>query len=141
MNQNNKIERKWYFFDAKDEVLGRLSTKAATILRGKNKVEFENYLDCGDYVVIINAKKVKLTGKKEEQKRYYKHTGYIGNLKTTTVPELRESKPEQLIINSVYGMLPSNKLRDDFMSRLKVYGEGKHPHVNIKFEGQDDNRS
>jgi len=133
----NNQNREWYIFDAKNEVLGRLSTKVADILRGKKKVSFANNTDDGDYVVIVNADKIVLTGKKEEQKRYYKHTGYIGNLKTYTVPELRAKKPTKIIENSVYGMLPKNKLRDDFMKRLKVYAGKDHPHVNIKFINQD----
>ena len=132
-NQSNE-NRKWYFFDAKDYVLGRLSTEIAVLLRGKNKIEFANNLDCGDYVVIVNAEKIQLTGKKEEQKRYYKHTGYIGNLKETNVPELRAKKPEQIILRAVMGMLPKNKLQDLFMARLKVYKGSTHPHPNIKFE-------
>lgn len=130
---NQKTEKKWYLFDAKDMVLGRLATEAADILRGKKKVEFVNHLDCGDYVVIVNAEDVVLTGNKEDQKRYYKHTGYIGNLKTYTVPELRAKNPEKIIENAVFGMLPKNKLRDLFMARLKVYKGSKHPHVNVKF--------
>lgn len=132
----NKVEKnyKWYIFDAKDEVLGRLATKSANILRGKLKTEFANNLDCGDFVVVINAEKIKLTGKKEEQKRYYHHTGYIGNLKTTTLKELREDKPEDIIKKAVYGMLPKNTLRDKFMARLKVYKGSTHPHLNAKFE-------
>lgn len=133
-----KLQNKsWYLFDAKDYVLGRLSTEIANILRGKNKIEFANNSDCGDFVVILNAGKIMLTGNKETQKRYYKHTGYIGNLKTKTVTELRESKPENIIKNSVYGMLPKNKLRDNFMSRLKVYSGTTHPHQNVKFVNQE----
>lgn len=128
-NQN----RQWYKYDAKNEVLGRLSTKIADILRGKKKVSFANNADGGDYVVVLNAEKIVLTGNKEDQKRYYKHTGYIGNLKTKTVPELRAKTPEKIIEHSVFGMLPKNKLRDQFMKRLKVYAGKDHPHKNIKF--------
>lgn len=133
MKKQSNENRAWYLFDAKDYVLGRLSTEIADILRGKNKIEFRNNLDCGDYVVVINVEKIKLTGKKEEQKRYYHHTGYIGNLKETTVPVLRAKKPEQILIHSVEGMLPKNKLQDLFMARLKTYKGGTHPHQNIKF--------
>ncbi len=136
MKTNNQ-NREWFIYDAKSEVLGRLSTKIADLLRGKKKVSFINNADEGDYVVIINAEKIVLTGKKEEQKRYYKHTGYIGNLKTKTVPELREKTPEKIIENSVYGMLPKNKLRDQFMKRLKVYAGKDHPHQNVKFINQE----
>jgi len=130
-------KREWYIFDAKDAILGRLSTQVADLLRGKKKATFVNHQDMGDYVVVINAEKIVLSGKKEEQKRYYKHTGYIGNLKTNTVPELRAKHPEKIIQNAVYGMLPKNKLRDPFMKRLKVYVGKDHPHQNIKFINQE----
>ena len=136
-NNIKNEDRVWFFFDAKEKVLGRLATEVATILRGKNKVEFANNIDCGDYVVIVNAEDIILTGKKEEQKRYYKHTGYIGNLKTFTVPELRKNKPEEILKHAIAGMLPKNKLQDDFMNRLKIYSGSKHPHVNIKFVNKD----
>ncbi len=134
MQNDNK---NWYIFDAKDQILGRLSTQIADLLRGKKKANFAPNADNGDYVVVINAEKVVLTGRKEDQKRYYRHTGYLGNLKTFTVPELREKNPEQILIHSVKGMLPKNKLNDIFMSRFKVYAGGKHPHVNIKFKNQE----
>lgn len=130
-------QRNWYIFDAKGKTLGRLATEIADLLRGKKKPIFVNNQDCGDYVVVLNAGKVELTGKKEEQKRYYKHTGYIGNLKTKTVPEIREQKPEFLIKHAVEGMLPKNKLQDKFMARLKVYTGKEHPHQNVKFVNQD----
>lgn len=133
MAQITNEQRQWHLIDANEAILGRISTNIADLLRGKKKTFFVQNLDCGDYVVIVNAEKVKLTGKKEEQKRYYKHTGYIGNLKTKTVPELREKTPDKIIYNAVYGMLPSNKLRDEFLSRLKIYKGPKHPHQNVKF--------
>lgn len=133
----NKVEnleqRNWHLFDASKFVLGRLSTETANLLRGKLKTDFANNKDVGDYVVIVNAEKINLTGKKEEQKRYYKHTGYIGNLKTKTYLEMKKSKPEEIIKHAVAGMLPKNKLRDQFLLRLKVYAGPSHPHVNIKF--------
>lgn len=132
--QKSEIKRDWYIFDAKEAVLGRLCTEIADLLRGKKKPSFVNNQDYGDYVVVINAEKVVLTGKKEETKRYYKHTGYIGNLKTKTLTEIRESKPEFIIKNAVMGMLPKNKLRDQFVSRLKIYAGKDHPHVNAKFK-------
>jgi len=131
MKQNN--ERQWYFYDAKNQILGRLATQIADNLRCKKNPSFTNNVDSGDYVVVVNAEKIVLTGNKEDQKRYYRHTGYIGNLKTFTVPELRKNNPEEIIKKAVYGMLPSNKLRDDFMARLKIYAGPKHPHQNIKF--------
>lgn len=139
MTNNETNNRNWYLFDANKKVLGRLSTEIADLLRGKKKTCFANYKDCGDYVVVVNAEKVLLTGKKEEQKRYYKHTGYLGNLKTFTVPELREKKPEEIISHAVAGMLPKNKLQDIFLSRLKIYAGSSHPHQNIKFNNHKDN--
>src|SRR6266511_1883807 len=99
---NNK-DREWYIFDAKDFVLGRLSTSIADILRGKKKITFANNTDTGDYVVVINAEQIQRTGNKKEQTRSYKHTGYIGNLKVKTVPEQRKSKPEEIIKHAVKG--------------------------------------
>lgn len=125
--------KKWHIFDAKDWVLGRLCSNAAVLLRGKNNTGFLPNIDNGDYVVIINAKKVKLTGKKEEQKRYYKHTGYLGNMKVKSVPKIREENPAFIIKHAVLGMLPKNKLRDSMAQRLKVYSGKDHPHVNVKF--------
>lgn len=132
--QNKTVEKDWYLFDAKDKVLGRLATEIATLLRGKNKPGFLPNVDNGDHVVVLNSNKVVLTGKKEEQKRYYKHTGYLGNLKTYTVPELREKHPEEIIKHAVRGMLPKNKLADIFMNRLDIYSEDTHPHQNVKFK-------
>jgi large subunit ribosomal protein L13 len=134
--QANNTQKDWYLIDAKDKALGRTATEIANLLRGKIKATFANNTDGGDFVVVINADKFVLTGKKMDQKRYYKHTGYLGNLKTTTVPELLRSKPEEVIKKAVFGMLPSNKLRDGFMARLKVYTTETHPHANAKFKNQ-----
>lgn len=128
--------RLWYLIDADDAILGRLSTKVANLLRGKDKPDFAPNADNGDFVVVINAKKVKLSGNKESQKMYYKHTGYIGNLKSKTLVEMREKSPETIITHSVSGMLPKNKLQDVFMKRLKVYPGATHPHQNAKFTNQ-----
>jgi len=134
MNKNNpKFTREWHLIDASEEVLGRISTKIANLLRGKEKKEFSANLDCGDYVVVINSKKVKLTGNKEEEKRYFKHTGYLGNLKEKSVPELREKNPNFIVRHAVLGMLPKNRLQKEFIKRLKIYPGGEHPHQNIKF--------
>ena len=133
MTVKTQQNREWYIFDAKEKILGRLSTEVADILRGKKKVDFDKAVDSGDCVVIINAEKIVLTGNKEESKRYYKHTGYIGNLKTFTVPELRKTKPEQILKHAIYGMLPKNTLRDQKIKRLKIYAGTTHPHQNIKF--------
>ena len=123
-----EIKREWHLIDAKDKVLGRLATKIAQLLMGKNKPYFTHHLDCGDYVVVINAKEVKVTGKKEKQKIYYRHSGYPGALKETPLWMLREKHPERIIINAVSGMLPKNKLRKDRLARLRVQPGEEHPY-------------
>lgn len=127
-------DREWYLIDAKDKVLGRIATQIADILRGKNKINFAPNADNGDFVVVVNADKFILTGKKVEQKRYYSHSGYLGNLKVKTVTEMIASKPGEILKKAVSGMLPDNKLRSDFLSRLKTYSEAEHPHKNAKFK-------
>lgn len=134
--QKNNEKRDWYLIDVEGETLGRVSTKIADLLRGKGKVEFTPNGDCGDYVVAINADKVILTGHKEEQKRYYRHSGYLGNLKTMTVADLKKDNPTEILRHAVAGMLPLNKLRDGFMGRFKMYTGSEHPHANIKFKNQ-----
>ena len=124
-----ELERNWYLIDANDKVLGRLATKVATILRGKNKINFENSVDSGDYVIIINAEKVKLTGKKEEQKLYRYHTGYPGALKEISFREMSQKKPDFIIKKAVKGMLPDNRLSRKLIKRLKVYCGTQHPHI------------
>lgn len=132
MNKPVNENREWYLIDLDGLVLGRAATAIATKLMGKHKPTFSKNLDFGDYVIAINAAKIKLTGNKLEQKRYYKHTGYIGNLKTKTVSQLLEKTPEKVIEHAVKGMLPKNKLRDEMLKRFKVYNAGTHPHQNIK---------
>lgn len=134
--ENNTKELDWYLIDAKAQVVGRLATKVADLLRGKLKPTFLPNTDNGDYVVIINAEKFVFTGKKEEQKRYYRHTGYLGNLKTFTVEDLKTSHPEEVLKHAIEGMLPHNKLSKVFMSHLKIYAGESHPHQNIKFKNQ-----
>jgi large subunit ribosomal protein L13 len=136
MEKDNTTKRDWYLFDAEDKVLGRISTEIANLLRGKGKTVFENNTDCGDYVVLLNAGKVVLTGNKENEKRYYKHTKYIGNLKTFEFKKLKEDKPEEIIRHAVIGMLPKNKLQKEFISRLKIYRDATHPHQNVKFKNE-----
>lgn len=121
-------ERKWYLIDAKDKVLGRLSTKIADLLRGKGKVNYTPHLNSGDTVVVINAKYIRLTGKKLEQKEYYTHSGYRGNLKTQTAKEKLKKKPEDVIYLAVRGMLPRTRLRNDQLKNLKIFPEEKHNH-------------
>ena len=120
------MERQYHLFDAKNYVLGRLSTKIAKILTGKNKVDYTPHIDGGDAVVVINAKKIKLTGNKENDKKYYSHSGYIGGISETTVKELREDKPEEIVRKAVVGMLPKNKLGRQMQKRLFIYAGEKH---------------
>ena len=115
------INRTWHLFDAKKEVLGRLSTKIALILMGKNKSYYTPYLDTGDYVVVTNAQKVALSGKKEKQKKYYHHSQFPGGLKTKTAQQVREQKPEEVIRHSVRGMLPKTKLGKLMLKKLYVF--------------------
>lgn len=132
--ENKTRELDWYLLDAEGKTVGRFATEIANILRGKNKPTFLPNVDDGDYVVVINADKIAFTGNKEEQKRYYHHTGYLGNLKTYTVADIRKSHPEELIKHAVIGMLPQNKLSKSFSARLKIYTGTEHPHQNIKFK-------
>jgi large subunit ribosomal protein L13 len=125
-NSDNKC--KWWFVDAKGEVLGRLATRIASRLRGKHNPLFTPHVDTGDWVVVVNADKIVLTGKKMEKKNYYRHSGYIGGLKTTTAKELSEKSPEELIRFAVKGMLPKNRLGRKLFKKLKVYAGDKHPH-------------
>lgn len=125
-NSDNKC--KWWFVDAKGEILGRLATRIASRLRGKHNPLFTPHVDTGDWVVVINAEKIVLTGKKMEKKNYYRHSGYIGGLKTTTAKELIEKSPEDLIRFAVKGMLPKNRLGRKLFKKLKVYAGDKHPH-------------
>ena len=123
------ICRDWYLVDAKDKTLGRLSSKVATILRGKNKVNYTPNIDVSDFVVIINADKIKVTGNKEEGKLYHHHTGYPGGLKTTNFKKLQEKHPIRIIEKSVKGMLPKNPLGRAMFRKLKVYAGAEHPHA------------
>lgn len=117
----NEIKRNWYLIDVKNKVLGRVTPKIAWLLQGKNKSNYVSYLDNGDYVVVINAEKVKFTGKKLDQKIYTHYTGYPGGLKIITLKELMKKSPEKVIINAVSGMLPKNKFRDQRLKRLFVF--------------------
>ena len=127
--KNTDLEKKWLLLDASDKTLGRLSTKVAFILIGKDKAQYTPNSDLGDYVVIINAEKIKITGNKDTQKNYYRHTGYPGGLKSTTFLDMIEKKPEEIILKAVQGMLPKNKLSKTMISKLKVYEGENHPHV------------
>ncbi len=126
--KKDTIERKWWLIDAEGKTLGRLATEIAVLLRGKRKVEFVHFLDCGDFVVVVNAEKVNVTGKKLEQKKYYSHSGYPGALKVNTLKELLEKKPEDVIRKAVWGMIPKGKLGRAVYKKLKVYRGPDHPH-------------
>jgi large subunit ribosomal protein L13 len=126
--KKNEVERKWYVFDAKDKVLGRLATRIATYLRGKNKPVFTPNVDTGDFVVVVNAGKVRFTGKKLDDKVYYHHTGYIGGIKAITAKERMASDPEGVITDAVWGMLPKGRLGRAMLKKLKVYRGSEHPH-------------
>ncbi len=120
------MERQYHSFDAKDYVLGRLSTEVAQILSGKNKVDYTPNIDGGDVVVIFNAVKIVLTGNKETDKKYYNYSGYMGGMKETTVKEMREKKPEEILRRSIVGMLPKNKLGRQMQKRLFIYAGENH---------------
>jgi len=122
------IEKKWYLIDASGKTLGRLSTEIAKILRGKNKSVFTPHVDCGDFVIVINAEKIEVTGKKLEQKMYYRHSGYVGNLKVTNLGKLIKNSPDFIIRKAVKGMLPHNTLGKKMLRKLKVYSGNTHPH-------------
>lgn len=128
MAKAGEIERQWYVIDAAEQTLGRLSTRIADILRGKHKPIFTPHVDTGDFVIVINAEKVKLTGNKWDQKKYYRHSGYPGGLKETTYQKLLEKKPELIIEKAVKGMIPHNKLGRQVFKKLKVYAGPEHPH-------------
>ena len=126
--KKSDIDRKWYVVDAKDIVLGKLAVKVAVHLRGKNKPVFTPNSDTGDFIIVINAEKIKLTGNKVNDKVYYHHSGYIGGIKAKTAKELLENKPETIIEKAVWGMLPKNKLGRAMIKKLKVYRGAEHPH-------------
>lgn len=122
-------DRKWVVIDAEGLPLGRLGVRISNILRGKDKPIFSSHIDTGDFVVVVNAEKVKLSGNKEEQKKYIRYTGYRGGLRETPISRVRERHPERIIKSAVKGMLPKNNLSRQMYSRLKVYAGESHPHV------------
>lgn len=123
-----EIDRKWYVIDAENQVLGDLAVAAANLLRGKNKPLFTPHVDCGDFVVVINADKVRLTGNKEQQKLYTSYSGYVGGQKRETVEKLRERRPELIVERAVRGMIPHNRLGRQIFKKLKIYNGSEHPH-------------
>ncbi|KPJ58041.1 MAG: 50S ribosomal protein L13 [Deltaproteobacteria bacterium DG_8] len=126
--KKDEVKRSWYLVDAENEVLGKLASRIATVLRGKHKPIFTPHIDTGDFVVVINAKKIHLTGRKLENKLYYWHSGYPGGLKVKSAGEMLKKKPENLIKLAVRGMLPKNKLGRKQLTKLKIYAGVDHPH-------------
>lgn len=138
MAKAENVERKWYVVDAAGMVLGRLASQVATVLRGKNKPTYTPNVDCGDHVIIINADKVVLTGKKLEQKYHYYHTGYVGGLKQVQFKKMMEECPDKVVYNAIKGMLPKNILGREMIKKLRVYSGAEHNHeaqqpVELKF--------
>ena len=128
MANPDKIERKWYVVDAEGQTLGRLSAEIAKVLRGKNKPVFKPHIDTGDYVIVVNAAKVKVTGKKLDQKVYYHHSDYVGGMKETTLREMMAKKPEAVVELAVKGMLPKGPLGRSMIKKLHVYAGAEHAH-------------
>ncbi len=126
--KKGEVQKKWYLVDAKDAVLGRMAVKIANYLRGKNKPIFTPNVDTGDFIVVINADKVKLTGRKLDNKMYYRHSGYPGGLKSETARERLARHPEKIVTAAVWGMLPKGRLGRAMIKKLKVYGGSEHPH-------------
>ncbi len=126
---SKEITRDWVIVDASDKILGRLASQIAGRLRGKHKPEFAPHMDAGDFVVVVNAEKVQVTGRKLDQKMYYRHSGWIGGLKETVLKDMLATKPEQVLIKAVKGMLPKNRLGRQLLKKLKVYAGTEHPHT------------
>ena len=125
---NDQVQRNWYIVDATGQTLGRLATRVATVLRGKHKVTFTPHVDCGDHVIIVNADKIKLTGKKLDAKFYHRYSGYPGGLRSTSARDLLNTYPDRVIHSAVKGMLPKNRLSRQVIKKLRVYGGADHPH-------------
>ena len=125
----NEISRDWFIIDAENQTLGRLSSEIAQILRGKKKPFFTPHLDMGDFVIVINAEKIKVTGKKEKNKTYFRHSGFPGGITQVNLKKVRQDYPERIIINAVKGMLPHNRLGRKLLTQLKVYPGESHPHA------------
>ncbi len=126
--KKDEIEKKWWLIDADGRILGRLATEMSVLLRGKGKATFAHFLDSGDFVVVINAEKIQVTGRKLEQKKYYHHTGYPGGIKEKVLSELMDTNPEEVLRKAVWGMIPKNKLGRKVYKKLKVYRGSNHPH-------------
>ena len=132
--KHDEVERHWYLVDATNKTLGRLSTEIASRLRGKHKPIYTPHVDTGDYIVVVNASKIRVTGNKMTNKIYYKHTGYIGNMKSMNLETMLEKNPERVIMKSVKGMLPKNKLGNAMLKKLRVFAGPEHNHSSQKPE-------
>lgn len=128
MAKPNEVERKWHVIDAAGQTLGRLASEAASLIRGKHKPQFTPHVDTGDFVIIVNADKIRLSGNKLQDKKYYRHSGYPGGLKVTTAGEMLEKNPTRMVELAVHGMLPKNRLGERLKLKLKVYAGPDHPH-------------
>ena len=127
--KNHDVDRNWYLVDARNKTLGRLSTEIATRLRGKHKPIYTPHVDTGDYIVVVNASKIRVTGNKMTDKMYYRHTGYIGNLKSENLATMLEKYPEKVLMKSVRGMLPKSKLGNAMIKKLRVFAGPEHTHI------------
>lgn len=135
-SKESNFKKNWRLFDAKDKVLGRLATELAIVLSGKDKIDYTPYLDKGDYAVVINAKAIKFSGKKETKKDYFRHSGFPGGLRVKTAAQIRSQRPELLLRHAIEGMLPKNKLARLMIKKLFIYQDNIHPHED-KFKAQD----
>ena len=138
--KESEVKRVWHLINVKDKILGRVSSKIAQLLMGKSKSYFVRNLDCGDYVIVVNAKDIKITGNKLLQKKYYRYSGYPGGLTIEALGDLQNRKPEEVINHAVKGMLPQNRLRDKMLSRLYVFQDETHPYeekLNLPAGGQN----
>ena len=135
----DQLERKWFLVDAEDEILGRLASQVAILLRGKHKPDFTPHLDLGDHVIVINADKIKVTGRKMSQKVYKRYTGYPSGLRVQTLEKVMQSRPERVFLHAVKGMLPKNRLGRKMIKKLRIYAGAKHPHHAQKPEALPDN--
>lgn len=132
--KKDEVDKKWWLVNAEGRILGRLATQVAVLLRGKNKPEFADFCDTGDFVVVINAEKIRVTGRKSDDKSYFSHSQYPGGLRTAKLKELLEDKPEEIIRRAVWGMIPKNKLGRKVFKKLKVYSGPNHPHEAQKLQ-------
>ena len=127
--RSEDVERSWFVLDANEQILGRIATRVATVLRGKHKASYTPHVDGGDFVIVVNARRVRLSGRKLDQKTYWRHSGYPGGIRSVTARRLLETHPERMFESAVKGMLPKGPLGRKMIRKLKVYADGKHPHA------------